>query len=216
LAVFIVYNILPTIVPFYVEQVLLGTSDDSSYIVFVALLSGMVATPFWMWLQKKIGIRIAYMISLSFWGVTLGLMSFLPQAGGIGLAYILTGVMGIGLGGSLYLYDQGLALVIDDDAARSGLKTRREGAYYGVVAFFNRFSTGINLGIIAIVFQTTGWGTYDPRPGINTQLGIRALIGIWPIVVIMIALICLYYWPIHGQRYEENKKIIENMRLERL
>lgn len=216
LAVFIVYNILPTLIPFYVESVLLGSSDDSSYIVFVGLLAGMAATPFWMWLQKKIGIRLSYMMSLSFWGVTLAVFAFIPQAGGIMLGYILTAVMGIGLGGSLYLYDQGLAVVIDDDAARSGLRTRREGAYYGVVAFFNRFSTGINLGIIAIVFQTTGWEEYTPRPGINTQLGIRALIGIWPLIVIIIALICLYFWPIHGKRYEENKRIIEEMRLDKL
>jgi Na+/melibiose symporter-like transporter len=156
------------------------------------------------------------MISLSFWGISLGVVAFVPQADNILLGYILTGVMGIGLGGSLYLYDQGLAVTIDDDAARSGLRIRREGAYYGVVAFFNRFSTGINLGIIAIVFQRTGWETYVPRPGINTQLGIRSLIGIWPIVVIIVALICLYFWPIHGERYEENKRIIEEMRLENL
>jgi GPH family glycoside/pentoside/hexuronide:cation symporter len=215
LAVFIVYNMLPTIIPFFAEVVIEGV--DSGIAVMVGLLIGMISTPFWMYLQKKIGIRKAYMISIGFWAISLPILAFVPQKGDVLLTFILVGVMGIGLGGSLYLYDQGIAVVIDDDTARSGLEVRREGAYYGVIAFFNRFSTGINIGIIAIVFTGTGWGDWALRDtGSMGELGVRFLIGLWPVVVLIVALVCLYYWPLKKKRIEENQQILEEIKLNRL
>ncbi|MBN2155653.1 MAG: MFS transporter [Candidatus Lokiarchaeota archaeon] len=215
LAVFIVYNILPTIVPFYAEVVI--ENVDSGIVIFVALLTGMLSTPLWMYLQRKLGIRKAYMLSIAFWAISLPIMSFIPQKNDALLTYILVAVMGVGLGGSLYLYDQGIAVVIDDDSARSGLRVRREGAYYGVIAFFNRFSTGINFAVIAFVFTGTGWGEWEIRDtGPMGELGVRFLIGLWPVVILVVALICLYFWPLRKERIDQNKIILDEIKQSKL
>ncbi len=215
LAVFIVYNILPTIVPFFAEVVI--EDVDSGIVVMVGLLVGMLSTPLWMYLQKSIGIRKAYMLDIAFWGISLPVMAFVPQKHDIVITYILVAIMGIGLGGSMYLYDQGIAVVIDDDTARSGLKVRREGAYYGVIAFFNRFSTGINFAVIAIVFTGTGWGDWALRDtGPMGELGVRFLIGAWPVLILAVALVCLYYWPLNKARIDENKRILEEIKLSKI
>jgi Na+/melibiose symporter-like transporter len=77
-----------------------------------------------------------------------------------------------------------------------------------VIAFFNRFSNAINLIVIGIVFTGTGWGEFTPKPGVNTLLGIRFLIGIWPVFIIAIALVCLYFWPIDQERLAKNEKLM--------
>lgn len=202
LCVFIVYGMLPTMMVFY-GQFVLNTSDPG-LLIFVGLIFSAVSTPFWMWVRKKLGVRKSYMISLTFWAATLIIFILATDEISGYLAIIL---VGLGLGGSLYLYDQGLAEIIDDDELRSGKKVRREGAYYGVVALFNRFSNGINFLVIGIVFTGTGWGEYSPKPGADVIIGLRFLVGIWPVIIIAIALVFLYMWPIHGKRLEENFKM---------
>jgi GPH family glycoside/pentoside/hexuronide:cation symporter len=215
LAVFIVYGILPLLIPFYAVFVLnMGSADslEVSLLIFSALLVGAISTPFWAILRKKWGVRKSYMISLGYWGLTLLAFMF---ANDIVSGFIVIFFMGFGLGGSLYLYDQGIALVIDDDEVRSGLGIRREGSYYGVIAFFNRFSNAINLIIVGIVFTGTGWGEYTPKPGADVILGLRFLLGVWPVVVILIAIFFLYKWPIHGERLKENEKLLKELHEEK-
>jgi len=216
LAVFIVYGIIPLLIPFYAVFVLNMGSTDSlevSLLIFSALLVGAISTPLWAILRKKWGVRKSYMISLAYWGLTLLAFMF---ANDIISGFIVIFFMGFGLGGSLYLYDQGIALIIDDDEVRSGLGVRREGTYYGVIAFFNRFSNAINLIIVGIVFTGTGWGEYSPKPGADVILGLRFLLGVWPVLVILIAIYFLYKWPIHGERLEENKILLEKLHAEKM
>lgn len=208
LAVFIVYGILPILIPFYAVQVLgMGSADsiEVSLLIFLGLLVGAASTPLWMKLRQKYGVRKIYMFALAYWGITLiGLMFATNATQG----YIVMFFMGFGLGGSLYLYDQGIAEICDDDEVRSGKGIRREGAFYGVIAFFNRFSNGINIIIISIVFTGTGWGVYTPRPGADVLMGLRGLLGIWPVIIIVIAIFFLYKWPIDNQRLQENKRLL--------
>jgi len=210
LGVFIVYGILPIMMPLYGEYVL--NMSDPGLILLVGLLISALSTPLWMHFRYKYGVRKSYIISLVFWAISLLLfmLAFDEITG-----YILVILVGIGVGGSIYLYDQGLAEVIDDDEIRSGLNVRREGAYYGVVALFNRLSGAINLLIIAFVFSGTGWGEYTPNPGVNVKMGLRFLIGIWPVIIIVIALIFLYLWPLYGKRLDENKRMLEELHNEK-
>ncbi|MHA1855262.1 MAG: MFS transporter [Promethearchaeota archaeon] len=215
LAVFIVYGILPMLIPFYAVYVLkMGSSDslEVSLLIFSALLVGGISAPLWAVIRRKWGVRKSYIISLSYWGLTLLAFMF---ANNMLSGFIIIIFMGVGLGGSLYLYDQGIALIIDDDEVRSGLSIRREGAYYGVIALFNRFSNAINLIVVGIVFTGTGWGEYTPRPGANVLLGLRFLLGVWPVLIIIVAIFFIYKWPIHGKRLDENMKMQKKMHTEK-
>ena len=69
--------------------------------------------------------------------------------------------------------------------------------------------------IVGIVFTGTGWGEYTPKPGADVILGLRFLLGVWPVVVILIAIFFLYKWPIHGERLKENEKLLEKLHAEK-
>ena len=201
LAIFIVYGMLPIMMPIYAESIL--GSSDPGLIILVGLLTSAAFTPLWMKLRNKWGVRKSYMYSVIFWAGSLFLFMF---ASNEVTGYIFVIVVGIGLGGSMYLYDQGLAEVIDDDEVRSGINVRREGAYYGVVALFNRLSGAINLLVIAIVFSGTGWGEWEFRDESAAPITLRLLLIAWPIIILLVAFVLLYYWPIHGERLKENKR----------
>ena len=82
-------------------------------------------------------------------------------------------IAGIGVGGSMYIQDQLLAQIIDDDELNHG--TRREGGFYGIWAFVMRFSGVIVILLIGIVFTDTGWGSFTPKPGAEVIWVLRLL-----------------------------------------
>ncbi|TXT58469.1 MAG: Glucuronide carrier protein [Promethearchaeota archaeon] len=206
LAIFIVYGILPTVMPLYAEFIL--SMGDPGLILFVALIVSAVSTPIWMKLRNKLGVRKSYMISVLFWAGSL-LLFLLARDEITGYLFII--VVGIGLGGSLYLYDQGIAEIIDDDEVRSGISVRREGAYYGVVALFNRLSGAINLIVLALVFAGAGWGAYELADPSKAPIILPAVTIYWPVFILVIALVLLYFYPIDQERVEENEQLRDKL-----
>jgi GPH family glycoside/pentoside/hexuronide:cation symporter len=202
LAIFIVYGILPTVLPLYAKHIL--GSEDPGLILLIGLLVSAASTPLWMYLRKKLGVRKSYIISASSWAVSLllYLLAFNELTG-----YIFIIFVGIGLGGSLYIYDQGIAELIDDDELRSGISVRREGAYYGVVALFNRLSGAINLIVLSVVFAGAGWGDYALADPAQAPIILPIVQVFWPVFILIIAVILLYFYPLTQERVEENERL---------
>jgi len=65
------------------------------------------------------------------------------------------------------------------------------------------------------VFTGAGWSKYDPNPGVDVIFGLKFLVGIWPMITLTIAFLCLFFWPIHGKRLEENKRLLEEQRIKK-
>ena len=74
----------------------------------------------------------------------------------------------------------------------------------------------INFLLIMIVFSTTDWYTYTPKPGINTILGLQILMGVYPAIVLIISGIGLYYYPIKGERLAENRRKLTELHEKKL
>jgi Na+/melibiose symporter-like transporter len=111
---------------------------------------------------------------------------------------------GLGLGGSLYFYDQCLAEIIDEDEIKHGV--RRSGGYYGMINFVIRLSGIINFLMIGIVFSGSDWATYTPNPNVETLTGIQFLLSWFPFIVLVLSFIGLWFYPIKGERLAENRK----------
>jgi GPH family glycoside/pentoside/hexuronide:cation symporter len=210
LAIFIVYGILPTVMPIYAESIL--NMSDPGLILFVALIISAASTPLWMKLRNKFGVRKSYMMSVLFWAGSL--LLFLLARDEI-TAYLFIAVVGVGLGGSLYLYDQGIAEIIDDDEVRSGISVRREGAYYGVVALFNRLSGAINLIVLALIFVNAGWGDYQFRDQSVAPIILPIVTIFWPVIILLVALVLLYFYPIDQERVKENEEMRDTLHEEK-
>ena len=118
------------------------------------------------------------------------------------IAFIVFFLIGIGLSGSLYIIDIIIADIVDEDEVNTG--TRREGGYYGVNIFFQRFATVFVFLIIGPVFLIADWGEFDPIT--IPAFEIRSLMVIYPSIALIIALIAIYFYPLDKERLKMVKE----------
>lgn len=201
-----VYGMLPVIVPLYAEFVL-GFVDP----LMISLLLGatflstaIFMTLLWKPLVQKIGPRKSWLMSMTIWIATLFPLFFLDSTTPFleFFAYLVFFLIGIGLSGSLYIIDIIIADIVDEDEVVTG--TRREGGYYGVNIFFQRFATVFVFLIIGPVFLIADWGVFNP---INIpEFGLRSLMFIYPAIALVIAIIAIFFYPLDGEKLKQVKE----------
>ncbi len=206
-----VYGMLPTIVPLYGKFVL-NIGEGQS--IFLALLLGITfisAAIFinilWKPVVQKIGLRKSWLISMSIWIITLLPLLFIQDImSGLFVFFIL----GIGLSGSLYIIDLIIADIIDEDEVKTG--TRREASYYGVTIFFQRSAYIFVFFSISLIFTNVGWQVYEPELVTSDVIfGLRALMVIFPIIALIIAIIAIYTYPLDGQKLLEVREDLKQI-----
>ena len=198
-----VYGMLPTIVPIY-GQFILGFTDPFmiSLLLGVTFLSAaLFMTILWKPVVQRLKPRKSWLISMTVWIITLIPLFFLGPHMEV-FAFIVFFSIGIGLSGSLYIIDIIIADIIDEDEVNTG--TRREGGYYGVNIFFQRFATVFVFLIIGPVFLIANWAEFNPIT--IPTFSIRSLMVIYPIIALIIALIAIYFYPLDNERRRQVKQ----------
>ncbi len=213
LATWICNGILPTVIPLFATYALNIAEEDSILIgvlLLVGFLVGAISIPFWTKIRQTRGARTTGMLVFISWaiGLLIFMWSFDLVSGLVTMALV-----GIGLGGSIYFYDQIIAEIIDDDELRYG--TRRAGGYYGAISFVIRLSGVVNFFIIGIVFSGTEWSKFTPNPSVDVIWGLRFLIGIFPALVLILGLISLYFYPIHGEYLEKMRSSVTEVHIKK-
>jgi len=199
-----VYGILPTIVPLYAKFVL-GIEDAfmTSLLLGITFISAAIfMTILWKPLVRKVGNRKSWMISLIIWMISLLPCLFISDmVSGIIVFFLI----GIGLSGSFYIIDLIVADIVDEDEVVTGI--RREAGYYGVNAFFLRFSNVLVILAIGTVLTTVGWQTFEPEAVTGqVRFGLRALMVIFPAIALIIAAISIYKYPLDGEKLIQVKE----------
>ena len=198
------YGILPTLIPLYAKAVL-GMDDALmiSLLMGAAFLSSVIFITFvWKPVVRRIGNRKAWMISMTSWIITLFPLMFLGPNMDI-LAIIVFFFIGLGLSGSFYIIDLVVSDIIDEDEVNTGI--RREAAYYGVNAFFLRLAIIIvflSIGPMFIIADYKHIGTITPE----VQLGLRLLMFVYPAIALVIAILAIYKYPLHGDKLKQVKQ----------
>jgi len=197
------YGMIPVIAPLYGEFIL-GFEDPFmiSLLLGVAFLSaGLFMTILWKPVVQKLGPRKSWLISMTIWIITLIPLFFLGPGMEV-VAFIVFFLIGIGLAGSLYIIDIIIADIVDEDEVKTG--TRREGGYYGVNIFFQRFATVFVFLIIGPVFLIANWAEFDAT--IIPDFELRSLMVLYPVIALVIAIIAIYFYPLDGKYLKEIKE----------
>jgi Na+/melibiose symporter-like transporter len=178
----------------------------SGIVLLVSFIVGAATMPIWARLRQKRGARFVGFVSFAWWGASL---LILMMAWDIMSGIVAMVIMGFGLGGSIYFYDQCIAEIIDEDEVNLGI--RRSGAYYGVITFIIRLSTVLNFVIVGLMFTQAKWSVYTPNPGVEPVMALRFLIGFYPAIVLGIGLVSLWKYPIHGKRLKEIREKLDEL-----
>ena len=113
----------------------------------------------------------------------------------------------------MYFVDIIIGRVIDEDELETGM--RRQGSYYGVNALINRYSTILVFGAIAAVLSGYGFNNYLLGDNISYEglkIGLKVLMVGFNIGAIIIVLILLWRFPIHGEKWRDIQKRLQNRR----
>lgn len=133
--------------------------DVASTALGIYLTLGLLFTPLWNSISRKLGKAEGWILALSInTGVFIGVF-FLGQGDG-NLFLILSAVSAIGLGGTLSLPYSIQADIVEDDFAYSG--RRREGEFLGIWSITNKLSAALGAGIAFPVLQYFGYVSYGP------------------------------------------------------
>jgi GPH family glycoside/pentoside/hexuronide:cation symporter len=213
LFVWFTFKMLTTIITLYGIHVL-GIGEGDFFLTILLLAAFLSATAFFPVMEKmgeKFGMRNAFMISSSVWFLAFIPFAFLDNQPIIAVICMI--FMGFGLSGAMYYVDIIIGGVIDEDELKMG--HRRAGSYYGINALINRYSTILVFVAIAVVLSGYGWENYLIGSGLNYEglrMGLKILFVGTNMVSLVIVLILLYIFPLHGQQLKEIQEKLHKQR----
>lgn len=207
-----VYGMLPTIVPLYAKFVLGAEGFMTSLLLGLTFISAaLFMTVLWKPVVRRWGNKRAWILSMSIWAASLLPLMFISDyISGMVVFFLI----GIGLSGSLYIIDLVVADIIDEDEVSTGI--RREAGYYGVNALILRFSNVIVIVAIGTVLSTVGWRVFEPSMVTPSVLfGLRSLMFIFPAIALLIAILAMTRYPLHGERLKNVKLKREEIHIQK-
>ncbi|MBY9014637.1 MAG: MFS transporter [Candidatus Lokiarchaeota archaeon] len=218
-AVWYCFSILPMIIPIYAEFVIGGSlfEGGGSLIVGIALMLAFIIAALVMPIHKKLGfkygMRKAFMITLVTWICTLFPFLFITGEAFQVAFVLLIALQGFPLSGALFYVDILHADVIDEDAVKFGVK--RSASYYGINAFIHRISIILVILTIGFMFGNIGWDKqFDPLPSDEflVILGLKAIMVIFPTIALVIGLLAMRSYGLHGERLEHIREDVKKIR----
>jgi GPH family glycoside/pentoside/hexuronide:cation symporter len=203
-----VYGMLPMIVPFYAKFVLGAVGFETSLLLGLTFISAaLFMTVIWKPLVRKLGNKKAWIISMTAWGASLIPLMFIET---FMQGVIVFFLIGVGLSGSLYIIDLVVADIIDEDEVATGI--RRDAGYYGVNALILRFSNVLVIIAIGTVLTTSGWAVVEPTSAtLEVIFGLRSLMFIFPVIALIIAILAMTRYPLHGDRLKNVKEKLKEI-----
>lgn len=179
----------------------LGAGDGLLTTLLLAtafVTAGALLWPWRQWVAQRYGARTTLLLAFATSGLAVLPMAFLQS---VPAAFLTTVLFGVGLAGMILMGDVVLADVIDEDELRTG--QRREGAYYGLSGLITTLSTGITAAVFGWVAIHFG---YDPKLDVQPETvakGFRFFMTVPPLVGSVLALVFLWFYPLHGERLRQ-------------
>lgn len=184
---------------YYMQQ-----HEQANYFVLVAEGAAVLFVPLCVWAMGKLDKPRAYMIGIGFWCIVLALISRLGRDS-LTLAYVSAFLCGPGIAAALVVPWSMVPDVIEDDQQRTG--ERREGAYYSLVAFFQKLGTGIALWGMGQALSASGYVSptdavlVPVQPESVIQM-MRWILGPVNILLLLVSLPLAWHYPINRESHQ--------------
>ena len=173
---------LGTGIPFYAKYSLMLDEASTSLLFLAVFAIGIPGVFLWVWVQRRIGSRLAWISSLA-----LFMVGIIPFAGVTNLPQAMLAGMLVGLGmtGTAVMGDVILGDIIDEDAERMGM--RREGVFYSVLPVPARLSSILAAVVFGLLTPLFGYVSGD-QPGSQPDVAFRYFMTVLPALALLIAI----------------------------
>lgn len=185
---------------FYLQSIK-DYGDSAFLLLLIYFVSGLVFTPLWVAIAKKLGKHRALLLACCYTIFGQILVYLLPK-GDVVMAGILIGIVGISYAAPLYLMRSMVSDVGDEDKLVT--KKDRTGLLFALLGFTTKTGYALAIGVTYVLLQAIG---YDAKLGMaNSASSIDGLTMIYfgfPIVCQCIAAFLMRGYPLTRERVEE-------------
>ena len=188
----------------YFARYYMQIHEQANYFVLVAEGAAVLFVPLCVWATRVLDKPRAYIIGVGFWCLIMLLISCLGKDS-VALAYLLAFLCGPGIATSLVVPWSMVPDVIEDDQNRTG--ERREGAFYSLVAFFQKLGTGIALWGIGQALSFSGYVSPTDAIPVPVQpesvvLMVRWILGPVVVMLLLASLPLAWKYPIDRESHQ--------------
>jgi glycoside/pentoside/hexuronide:cation symporter, GPH family len=184
---------------FYVKYCLHADPGQASLIFGVAfILAAALLYPWKYWVANKLDSRRTLMIANA-----IMIVGMIPLFFGNSLivALIAAAIIGVGLSGLVLIGDVIVAEVVDEDEVKTGVQ--RAGMYFGMTGLLITLGGLLVSAVFGIIVPLFGYDTMLEIQPATVDLGFRIFLTIPAIIGFALAIVALYFYPLHGERLKE-------------
>lgn len=192
----------------------IGAEDQFQWLLLILQGCQFLFMLMWAKVSGRIGKKRVYYLGAGAWIVASAGLFFVPQ-GGVVWLYPLAVIAALGVAVALLIPWSLLPDVIELDELNTGL--RREGIFYGVYVFVQKFGISAGLALSNIILEITGYvkPDYPGAPASNTQpeavlLALRSFVSIAPIIILAISIYVVWRYPITREKHAEIRAQLAN------
>jgi GPH family glycoside/pentoside/hexuronide:cation symporter len=193
-------DIASAVFPFFLIYWIGMTEADSSIVLGVILASATLFLPLVLWLARRTEKKTAFVIATASWAIIMFAILLVPE-GAVTTAYVAAALTGFGVASAHLLPNAMSTDVLEVDELMSG--KRQEGIYSGFSVFIRKLSTAL---VLALVGPVLAWSGYAEGADTQTETAvtaIRVLISVIPAVLLIIACITGWFYPLTRQRHAQ-------------
>jgi GPH family glycoside/pentoside/hexuronide:cation symporter len=194
-------GVLQTGMLFYMKYSLKVDESMATLVFGIAfIIAAVMLYPWRHWVANRTDSRTTLMLAnlvMIFGVIPLGLGTSLV------MAILAAVIIGVGLSGLILIGDVIIAEVSDEDEVKSG--QQRAGMYFGMSGFIITLSGMLVSTVFGLILPRFGYDTLLEVQPASVDLGFRIFLTLPPILGFLLAILALYFYPLHGKRLREVK-----------
>ncbi len=193
-------DIASAVFPFFLIYWVGMDEGDSSIVLGVILASATLFLPLVLWLARRTEKNKAFMIATASWAVIMMAILFVPE-GSVTLAFVMAFLTGFGVASAHLLPNAMSTDVLEVDELETA--KRQEGIYAGFSVFIRKLSTALVLALVGPVLAVSGYAEGADTQTQGALTTIRVLISVIPAILLVIACVIAWYYPLTRERHVE-------------
>ena len=202
---FFATNTLATGMVFYMKYSLGLDTGMTSIVLGIAFISAGIAMYPWRELiAKRYSARTTLIIAYAMMAVAVIPFLFVESLPGVIIATVFVGVA---LAGLIFMGDVILSEVIDEDEVKTG--KRRAGMYFGTNSLITTLSSALVAVVFGILLPAYGYDTLLDFQPLSVGTGFRVFMTIPSMIGSLLAVLSLWFYPLHGKRLAEIKTALQ-------
>ncbi len=203
------YSLVLSSLPLFFEGVLGLDAKAWSMQLLLIFITVIPSLFVWVKIGDRRGTKFGLFLSMALFCATFPLV-FLVNSPGAMQGVLLLG--GIGLAGLMLFPTVLLSDVIDEDQLVT--HKRREGLFNGVSGVIVKLSNALSwllVGIVLTLFRIDRGNLAPASLTSENELGLRMLVGFFPVLVILLGLYFLHRYPLAGDRLQTVKEQVREL-----